>query len=93
MSKLLNLKISESAMELILIDLHEVASACIKKKIPYAVADVCTTVANLIASAGTYGDTDMTRMMDLAEKCGFTPVYYGTTIRVHFESNIKENNG
>jgi hypothetical protein len=60
------------------------------KDAPYVVSSVCSAVANLILAAGkNWGDTGMTRMMDLVVKYGFHPEYYAASIRVTFISNEK----
>jgi hypothetical protein len=55
------------------------------KDAPYVVQSITSAVANLISAAGKrWGDTGMTRMMDLVAKYGFQPEYWGDTIRVTY---------
>jgi hypothetical protein len=85
------LTLSEEHMKSMLIMLRDVAQECLSKKVPYVVSDVCSVVANLIASAGPHGGTGQTRMMDLASKVGFSPEYYNDTIRVGYYPKEKSN--
>lgn len=78
-----NVTLRTPVAEGMLADLADAAKRCAD---PYAVGSICTVVANLIASAGSYGGTNQQRLMDLAQKLGFTAGFYpGQTIRVSRE--------
>lgn len=67
------------AVKLALVDL---ADACQLAPEPQVVSSICTAVANLIAGAGPWGGTDQSNLMNAAERLGFRPGFYGSTIRV-----------
>lgn len=76
------IKVQPETMEVLLLELRDVAANC--GKVPHAVSGICTVVANLIAFSGSNGGTAQANMMRMAERCGFTPEFYGHGVRVSY---------
>lgn len=77
---------SDEAFRLVLADLRDLAaSTC---EVPYACGLVCSTVANLIGAAGSYGGSGQTNAMRDVEKLGFVPEFYAGGIRVSWPGDV-----
>jgi hypothetical protein len=63
----------DDVLQATLADLADAAKLC---KSDGAVSSICTVVANLIANAGSYGNSSQQGVMDSASKLGFVCEFY-----------------
>lgn len=59
-----------------------------------AIGDVCSSVAYLIAGAGSFGGSEQLDVMDRAKKYGFVSDYYaGSVVRVYYPGDYSDDKG